>query len=80
MWPGKQSFDAVSAQSLVDEILSHYDEDTDIDEDFDLEDHEGNVLFSRPDHIARTENDSAQAVAESSSPAPGNNESSASTI
>ena len=63
MLPGKESFDAVSALSLVKEIPSDYDDDTDIDEDFDEEDHEGNVLISRPDPITRAENDANQEVA-----------------
>ena len=78
MFPGKESFDAVSALSLVEEIPSDYDDDTDIDEDFDQEDHEGNVLISRPDPITRAENDADQEVAGCSTPASGNNESSAS--
>ena len=78
MLPGKESFDAVSALSLVEEIPSDYDDDTDIDEDFDQEDHEGNVLISRPDPITRAENDADEEVAGSSTPASGNNEPSAS--
>ena len=78
MLPGKESFNAMSALCLVEEIPSDYDDDTNIDEDFDQEDHEGNVLFSRPDPITRAENDADQKVAGSSTPASGNNESSAS--
>ena len=78
MLPGKVSFNAVSALSLVKEIPSEYDDDTDIDEDFDQEDHESNVLISRPDPITRAENDADQQVAGSGTPLSGNNESSAS--
>ena len=67
----------MSALSLVEEIPSDYDDDTDIDED-DLEDHEGNALISRPDPTTRAENDADQEVTGSSTPASANNESSAS--
>ena len=66
MLPEKESFDAESARSLEEEIPSDYDDDQDIDEDFDQEDHEANVLFSRPDPIARAENDADREVAGSS--------------